>query len=206
MDKHIQLFDSIARPYGWLHQPISKKYIELLAQYLNTLDIETGSRVLDVGCGPGSFGMAFKSLGFEVVGVDGSPKMASISRSNGLECHVADATVKLPFPDGSFDLVAAAFLAHGFPVRNRRGLYQEMKRVSTGLVLLHDFSPASQGFSPVSVIGLLEKLEGSDYVNFRRSGLEELEKLFQLVTVLPIHKRASWYICRGGAEESPSKE
>jgi hypothetical protein len=62
-------------------------------------------------------------------------------------------------------------------------------------VLLHDFSPSAGGFPPVTIAGILELLEGSDYVNFRQHCVEELESVFSRVQVLPINKRLSWYIC-----------
>ncbi len=66
-------------------------------------------RVLDLGCGEGHITQRLKEeLGdsSDVVGVDGA--LTAISRGRelypGLELHVADA-YRLPFPDGSFDLV-----------------------------------------------------------------------------------------------------
>jgi ubiquinone/menaquinone biosynthesis C-methylase UbiE len=195
IDRHIRLFDSIARPYSWFHRLQVRMYLTLLRRHLSKIGLPAGSTVLDVGCGPGSFGIAFKHWGFEVEGIDGSPKMAAIAASNGIECTVADATVDLPFADDSFDAVVAAYLAHGFSHNHRLSLFHEMSRVASNLVLLHDFSPASGGFPFTSITAFLELLEGSDYANFRRNGVGELEEACRHVTVLPVGKRVSWYVC-----------
>ena len=196
VSKHIRLFDRIARPYGWFYQVQTRGYLRLVQQYLPDIGLPAGSSVLDVGCGPGPFGAAFKHFGFSVTGVDGSPKMASIALSNGLECRVADATEKVPFPDRSFDMATAAYLAHGFPREHRVKLFHEMNRVADRLVILHDFSPAAGGFRLGSVTGFLEKLERSDYVEFRKHGLEELRQIFPRVDLIQVDKQLSWYVCR----------
>jgi ubiquinone/menaquinone biosynthesis C-methylase UbiE len=198
-NKHIQLFDSIARPYGWFYRPLLRRYLDLLHRHLQSLDLDPGSRVLDVGCGPGSFGLAFELSGFEVTGVDSSRNMVSIAVSNGLDCVVADAAANLPFPDRSFDLVIAGYVAHGIPKEQRSQFFLEMNRVAMGGVLLHDFSPALRGFSPFSIVGILERLERSDYIDFRQNGFSELEGIFESVSILPIDKRLCWYFCRRGA-------
>jgi len=196
VDRHIHLFDTIARPYSWFHRIEIRKYTTLLRRHLPSIGVFPPLSVLDVGCGPGSFGIALRRQGFSASGVDGSTKMASIAVSNGLECKIADATVGLPYPDNSFDLVTAAYLAHGFTQEYREVLFSEMKRVARRLVLIHDFSPAEKGIPVFTITGLLELLEGSDYVKFRHNAVRELETVFGSVQVFPISRWISWYICR----------
>lgn len=65
--------------------------------------------LLDVGCGTGHWSFFFAEQGFEVTGVDISPEMISTAQAwNTFHCRfdVADA-MKLPFPDGDFDVVSA---------------------------------------------------------------------------------------------------
>lgn len=67
---------------------------------------ESGGRVLDVGCGDGSFLLLARSCGWDVMGVDPDPKAGSIRRGfpvrqGGIECL-----------DGESDLFDAITLSH----------------------------------------------------------------------------------------------
>ena len=74
---------------------------------LEGLDITTA---LDVGTGSGIFAEAFAGIGLQVTGVDANPEMLLVAAEHvpGGELRKARAE-KLPFMDGSFDLV---FLGH----------------------------------------------------------------------------------------------
>ena len=65
-------------------------------------------RVVDVGCGEGRLPRDLKGLGYEVVGVDGSPALiaAALEADPAGRYEVADAAA-LPLPDASVDLVTA---------------------------------------------------------------------------------------------------
>ena len=65
-------------------------------------------RVVDVGCGEGRLVRDLKDLGYEVIGVDGSPSLIEAAREAdpGGEYHVADAAA-LPVPDSIAGLVIA---------------------------------------------------------------------------------------------------
>ena len=66
------------------------------------------ARVVDVGCGEGRLPRDLKSLGYEVIGLDGSPTLIAAAREAdpGGRYEVADAAA-LPLPDASADLVTA---------------------------------------------------------------------------------------------------
>lgn len=195
-DRHIKLFDSIAGPYNLFFPSLRKHFGNLIREHGHRLQLPAGCRVLDVGCGPGALAAAFIDAGFRAEAIDGSPRMAGYAAKNGVPSQVADATSGLPYPDGAFQLAAAASVAHGLPSDSRNKLYLELKRVASDTVLLHDYSPAHDGFSPFSIIGILERLEKSDYIGFRRNAKTELQSLFSSVEIVPINARSSWYICR----------
>jgi SAM-dependent methyltransferase len=193
--KHIKLFDRIAGIYNWFHSGQLRRYTKIIGRYAVSLYIPAGGAILDIGCGTGAFAGAFARFGYRVIGVDGSPRMAAKAAAHGVESRVADGTHPLDFPNGEFDLVCASYVAHGLERPERTALFREMKRISRGTVLLHDFSPADRKFSSLSVIGILEYLEGSDYVSFRKNALGELGEIFATVEIIRLNKKVSWYVC-----------
>ena len=97
----------------WMRQRTAAVDAEFFLPY-----IRPGSRVLDVGCGPGSItvGLAETVAPGEVIGVDSEPlqieRAVALSRDPALaniRFEVANA-YDLPYPDGSFDGVFAHFL------------------------------------------------------------------------------------------------
>jgi SAM-dependent methyltransferase len=72
-------------------------------------------RVLEVGGGPGELAARIRDeIGCEVVMVDISPRMVELARARGVDAQVGDAA-GLPFPDGSFDCVLAAWMLFHLP-------------------------------------------------------------------------------------------
>lgn len=64
-------------------------------------------RLLDVGCGTGTFAAGLAQRGWDVTGVDISDDMLRRARSKGVRVVTADAT-SLPFDDASFDAAVSA--------------------------------------------------------------------------------------------------
>ena len=67
----------------------------------------SGMRVLDMGCGHGSFTKYFSEAGAYVIGCDGSEKMLEIAKSTLPEVRfdIVDITGPLPYENESFDVV-----------------------------------------------------------------------------------------------------
>ena len=76
-------------------------------------------RILEVGCGAGAMAERVRDqLAAQVVAVDSSERMVELTRQRGLEAHVADVQ-ELPFADGEFDCVFAAWLLYHVLERGR---------------------------------------------------------------------------------------
>ncbi|WP_203730734.1 class I SAM-dependent methyltransferase [Paractinoplanes durhamensis] len=68
--------------------------------------LEPGSRLLEVGAGPGQDSAWFRAEGMSVVAADLSPAMVELCRAKGIDAYVKD-LLHLDFPAESFDVVFA---------------------------------------------------------------------------------------------------
>jgi SAM-dependent methyltransferase len=74
--------------------------------------------VLDVGCGAGEIAERIvKELGASVCAIDTSERMVALTRERGVDAMLADAQA-LPFDDGRFDVVVAAWVFYHVPNRD----------------------------------------------------------------------------------------
>ena len=106
------LFDQFAADYdvrmrgrlGYAAPGILRDLASLL------IDASSKHDVLDLGCGTGLSGMAFKPLAGRLAGVDLSPKMLAQARELGIYDVLLEGDVEVPPPgtEGPFDLIVAA--------------------------------------------------------------------------------------------------
>ena len=76
-------------------------------------------RVLEVGCGWGELAeWIARETGADVVAVDLSPRMVDLARERGVAARLADVQ-QLPFVDGEFDCVVAAWMLYHVPDLHR---------------------------------------------------------------------------------------
>jgi ubiquinone/menaquinone biosynthesis C-methylase UbiE len=72
-------------------------------------------RVLEVGCGWGELAeWIARETSAEVVATDLSPRMVELTRERGIDARLADVQA-LPFDDGEFDVVVAAWMLYHVP-------------------------------------------------------------------------------------------
>lgn len=108
--------------------PIRKWQKELWVQYLQNLQDEGLTSLLEVGAGTGQAAHFFQGAGLEVVCTDLSPEMVRLCREKGLEAYEMD-FLKLDFQDGRFDgLFAQNCLLH-VPKKDFADVLQEIRRV-----------------------------------------------------------------------------
>lgn len=80
-----------------------KRWSQQFADYLPTRGASS-PRIIDLGCGTGASTVALRDLGAEVVGVDFSPAMLDVAKTNVPECRFEQADVRqLPSHLGVFD-------------------------------------------------------------------------------------------------------
>jgi ubiquinone/menaquinone biosynthesis C-methylase UbiE len=152
-----------AAGHDWL-LPLYDPLVSLLGasgarrQLLEQADLRAGQRVLDVGCGTGTFAIAIKEAhpGVEVMGID--PDQKALARalrkvrrqalSVRLERGFATA---IPHRDGIFDRVFTSFVLHHLASEQKLDAMREIRRVLRpgGSLHLLDFmqpDPNKAGF------------------------------------------------------------
>ena len=93
-----------------------------------------GGTVLDVGCGTGTFAIAFAAErpDADVVGIDGDPKILALARAkegaDGVSWNEGLAG-ELPFADASTDVVTMSLVLHHLLPSQKREALAEVKRV-----------------------------------------------------------------------------
>lgn len=107
--------------------------------------VESGTRLLDLGCGQGDLVLKFARQGAVVTGLDISPSAVQvatrIARERGTPATfvVADLAEPLPFKDASFEVVSFVLSLHYFRREVTARIVREIARVSTprGLLCLY---------------------------------------------------------------------
>ena len=168
----------------------------LSAALIEVVGIEPGSRLLDVGCGPGGLATALAEVvGAEnVTAVDPSEPFAETCRARlpGADVRVA-AAEELPFEDDSFD-GAFAQLVVNFMSDAERGV-GEMKRVvkpggtvaactwdyAGGMTMLRTYWDAAREVAPD------EAQQADEGTNMRFCTLAELTGLWRAVGLEDVH-------------------
>lgn len=85
-------------------------------------------RILDIGCGSGSWLLTFKNYGLNSVGVDLSVERIKQCKLAGLNAYVGDITKELPFDRETFD---ACFVNHVFEHINEPDRIKLIKSIYT---------------------------------------------------------------------------
>ena len=119
-------YDGVAEVYDRVRAPIHEGPARDLAA---AMGLTAGERVLDVGTGTGiAAAVAAGAVGDRrlVVGVDASVEMLRLARGRGIRAAAGQA-IDLPFRDGTFDAVTAAFVIFFF--RNYETALFDMLRV-----------------------------------------------------------------------------
>ncbi|MEU0597475.1 class I SAM-dependent methyltransferase [Streptomyces sp. NPDC006393] len=95
---------------------------------LDAAEVGAGTRVLDVGTGPGTVAAAAMARRAVVVAVDAEPGMVALAAANAPGADVRHAVLpELPFSDDSFDAVVANFVVNH--VEDPRAALIELRRV-----------------------------------------------------------------------------
>src|SRR3954451_13907224 len=88
----------------------------LIEPLLDAAGVQSGTRMLDVACGPGRCAAAAAARGAAPLGLDAAVGMVAVARARypKIEFQPGDAE-RLPFADESFDAVVAGFVVNHLP-------------------------------------------------------------------------------------------
>ena len=126
--------------YGGFHSPSLAQLISIVSQKVQS----TNGRLLDIACGPGTYGRRIASPSKEVFGIDVSMGMlrqgaAYVAEEGIPNVHFARARVEaLPFEDGLFDAALCCGSLHLFA--NTVIALREMARVMKPAAILSVFT------------------------------------------------------------------
>src|SRR5580693_7073864 len=101
-------------------EPEQRELVERTADELANVVAPSGP-VVDLGCGPGAHALALTRRGYEVVGVDGSPRMVEVARARAardevdIRFDVYDLSEPLRFADASLGGVLAILVLQHLP-------------------------------------------------------------------------------------------
>jgi SAM-dependent methyltransferase len=135
-------------------EPEHRELVERTVDELSAL-VPAPGPVADLGCGPGAHARALAHRGYDVVGLDGSPRMVEVARARAaredldVAFDVADVGARLRFADGSLGGVLAVLVIQhlGDPASFLREI-RRCLRPGGGLLLTapaRDVAPLSRG-------------------------------------------------------------
>ena len=90
--------------------------------FVSFLDVGSGDRVLELGCGTGQVTAALLATGADVVAVDRLPAMLEAARRRAPAARFVLADITSSGVDGGFDAVVLSFVLHSFDRDARRAL------------------------------------------------------------------------------------
>ncbi len=179
------IFDFIAPIYGVIGGAARKGYDRICIKLNNEFPLENMT-ILDVGTGTGEWLASISHYSDnKAVGTDFSDKMIAKAEEKYPENEfiLNDAEALSKFKDNSYDIVTASFVLHGMKAKDRAVVLTEMKRISKKYVMIHDFNDETP-----FVVKILEFLERSDYINFKKYFRNELNSIFDETDIVECKK------------------
>ena len=137
--------DAYRRIAPWYDRLLDPFIRSWRARGLDLFNPGKGAAVLEVGCGTGAQLAYYRAHGCRATGIDMSSAMLGVAHArlgDRLKVCRGDGA-RLPYPDGSFDLVLASLVLHEIDPGTRPAVLEDMARVvrPEGLIGIIDYHP-----------------------------------------------------------------
>ncbi len=122
------------RKYGYGGYVYDGRWKSIAEKMVSHYSLKPGQRLLDVGCGKAHLLYEIKNIvpGLEVVGLDISRYAIENAKEEVRPFLIQGSAQKLPFEDGSFDLVISLSTLHNLYIYDLKKAVREVGRVSKG--------------------------------------------------------------------------
>lgn len=137
--------DAYRRIAPWYDRLLDPFIRSWRARGLDLFNPGEDAAVLEVGCGTGAQLAYYRARGCRATGIDMSSAMLGVARARSgdgaIVCQGDGA--RLPYPDGSFDLVLASLVLHEIDPDKRPAVLEDMARVvrPEGFIGIIDYHP-----------------------------------------------------------------
>lgn len=125
-------FDNTEYGVGYGGYVYDGRYRSAVERLVKHFGLRPGASVLEVGCAKGFILYEFHALGFHVTGVDASAYAIAHAKEEVRHRLILGTGSRLPFADGSFDLVLAKEVIPHLEEEEALNLIAECMRVSNG--------------------------------------------------------------------------
>lgn len=108
----------------------------IIRRLLNSLDVDSDSWALDVGCGYGNKMLWLKELGCHVKGVDVNPNLVAAARSRGLDCVTVE---EFSQSEQQYDIILMAHIVEHFTPQDLLGfmdIYLDRLKIGGHIVIM----------------------------------------------------------------------
>ena len=164
---------------GWPYHLCVDPVLRRMRQLVRT-QVESGSTLIDIGCGTGELLFSLADLCSELVGVEASERMWSYANRRALNKGITkvrliygDGARLSDFPAGSFDYATACLVLHEIEESHRIPVLREMQRVARRIILVDYRMPPPTNIE-ATLSRLIERLAGrthyGNYMSFAQAG------------------------------------
>jgi ubiquinone/menaquinone biosynthesis C-methylase UbiE len=151
--KYPEIINTVSRLSGETYESIIELRMAVLHDHMGAdYCITPGLSILDFGCGTGTTEMYLRNLfpGAVITGVDASAESIRIAVEQQLEhiTFIHSDTARLPFADGSFDLIYTNGTMHHIPAEEHPVVLAELGRIlkPAGMLCIFENNP----FNPLT--------------------------------------------------------